>query len=475
MTTNIHFSLYNDLFIKVDSDDVGVIRDIEEYLTDYKKGYLFMPRYRSGIWNGKISVFNKPTRSFPYGLLPEVLRHTKKEWSEDTKITMESDVKKLFGSGNKPEFSYDLNFKPYPYQQECIEALVKATKGLVIVATAGGKSLIIAYIIKNLPVETSKTLIIVPTLQLVDQFKGDLIDYGFPEDWIGSVNATKKEFDKQVVVSTWQSLKNTIGKVELFDCIICDEVHTAAASVISGILKDAKKAKYRFGVTGTLPTNRLDALTVQSFIGPVLKTFTGKDLADLGYVSKCVIKQVHIKYNKSFGKDYNTIRDEVFIHPFRLGVIRGLAKDTTNTMLILVERIEKEGVILEKYLREQLPEKNIIFLSGKDKSSIRDAWRKDMNYQDNIVCIATYPIFQQGVNIPTLREIVLASSSKSFIRVIQSLGRTLRKHVSKELGGAIMWDICDDVKHLKDHANVRYKHYIKEKHIVEEIKIEERG
>ena len=114
-------------------------------------------------------------------------------------------------------------------------------------------------------------------------------------------------------------------------------------------------------------------------------------------------------------------------------------------------------------------------MSGKDKSSIRDAWRKDMNYQDNIVCIATYPIFQQGVNIPTLREIVLASSSKSFIRVIQSLGRTLRKHVSKELGGAIMWDICDDVKHLKDHANVRYKHYIKEKHIVEEIKIEERG
>jgi superfamily II DNA or RNA helicase len=472
--TNIHFSVYNNLYIKVDADDVGVIRDIEEYLTDYKKGYLFMPRYRSGIWNGKISIFNKPTRSFPYGLLPEVLKHLKKEWSEDVKFSMDSDVKGLFGSGNNPEFKYDLNFQPYPYQQECTEALVKATKGLVIVATAGGKSLIIAYIIKNLPTETSKTLIIVPTLQLVDQFKGDLIDYGFPEDWIGSVNASKKEFDKQIVVSTWQSLKNTIGKVESFDAIICDEVHTAAADTISGILKDAVNAKYRFGVTGTLPTNRLDALTVQSFIGPVLKTFTGRDLADLGYVSKCVIKQVHIKYSRSFGSDYNTIRDEVFISPFRLGVIRGLAKNTKNTMLILVERIEKEGMILESYLREQLPEKNIVFLSGKDKSSVRDVWRKDMNYQENIVCIATYPIFQQGVNIPALREIVLASSTKSFIRVIQSLGRTLRKHVSKELGGAVMWDICDDVKHLKDHAVSRYKHYVKEKHEVEEITIEEK-
>ncbi|MCK5017731.1 MAG: hypothetical protein KAS32_11770, partial [Candidatus Peribacteraceae bacterium] len=77
------------------------------------------------------------------------------------------------------------------------------------------------------------------------------------------------------------------------------------------------------------------------------------------------------------------------------------------------------------------------------------------------------------VNIPSLREIVLASSTKSFIRVIQSLGRTLRKHVSKELGGAILWDLVDNVKHLKDHGSARHRHYIKEKHDVEETTLKE--
>ena len=222
-----------------------------------------------------------------------------------------------------------------------------------------------------------------------------------------------------------------------------------------------------------MPTNRLDSMSVRSYLGPVLKTFTGKDLADLGYVSRCVIKQVRLKYNKSFGTDYNTIRDEVFISPFRMRIIKGLVKKSNNSILILIDKIEKEGEVLETYLRKEFPDRQVVFLSGRDKSEVRDEWRKDMNEQDNIVCIATFPIFQQGVNIPSLREIILASSTKSFVRVIQSLGRTLRKHVSKELGGAVLWDIVDDVKHLKDHGATRFKHYIKEKHEVEEHTIKE--
>jgi superfamily II DNA or RNA helicase len=471
---NIHFSLYNHLWIKVDCDDRRLLYDIEDYMTDYKKGYQFMPKYKAGIWDGKISIFNKPTRTFPYGLFVDVVKHIKKDWGSDQlNITVEPEIYDMFGYKSKPSFHYDLAFPPYPYQQECIEALVKYTKGIVVVATAGGKSLIISYIIRNLPPEQSKSLIIVPTLQLVDQFKGDMIEYGFPENTIGCVNSNLKEFDKPVVVSTWQSLKNQIDKLELFDAVICDEVHTAQADTITEILKNCPNAKYRFGVTGTLPTNRLDAMNVKSFIGPNLKTFTGKDLADLGYVSKCVIKQLRINYKSKFDSDYHGIRDGVFTNPFRLSVIKGLVKKSNNSVLILIEKVEKEGEVLERYLREQLPDREVIFLSGRDKSDVRDLWRKDMNNRKDIVCIATYPIFQQGVNIPSLREIILASSTKSFIRVIQSLGRTLRKHVSKELGGAVLWDICDNVKHLKDHANKRFKHYIKEKHDVEELEIEE--
>jgi superfamily II DNA or RNA helicase len=97
-----------------------------------------------------------------------------------------------------------------------------------------------------------------------------------------------------------------------------------------------------------------------------------------------------------------------------------------------------------------------------------------MHTDDDIVCIATYPIFQQGVNIPSLRTIILSSSTKSFIRVIQSLGRILRKHVSKDLGGAELFDICDNVRYLKDHAGKRERHFVKEKHNIEVIELNEK-
>lgn len=465
---NIHFSLQDNVTIKVDCNNRELVDAIYDLLCDYKKGYRFMPKYKAGKWDGKISLFKKMTRTFPYGLFPKVAKYIKKEWVDKVNMTISNEIYWMFGSGNKPEYTYDLAYKPYPYQQEVIESMVKTTKGVAVVATAGGKSLIITYMIRNIPEKYSKSLIIVPTLQLVDQFKGDMIEYGIPEDMIGQVNADNKEFDKAIVISTWQSLSNQMDKLDLFRTVIVDEVHTAQAATISTILESCPNAVYRFGVTGTLPTNKLDEMSVLSYLGPVLKTFTGRDLADLGYVSKCTIKQLWIKYGQNYGKDYQYIRDNVFLNPKRMSVIRGIAKRSNNSVLILVDRIEKEGVILEKYLKEQLPKKEVVFLSGKDKSDVRDKWRKDMNDRKNIVCIATYPIFQQGVNIPSLREIILASSTKSFVRVIQSLGRTLRKHVSKELGGAILWDICDDVKHLRGHAQRRYRHYIKEKHDVEE-------
>lgn len=472
--SNVCFTLYEDLWIKVDSDDRNVLRDIDEYLTDYVKNYRFLPKFRSGVWNGKMSLFSKPTRTFPYGLFMDVLSHLKKEWEDDLNISISNEIKDMFGFGVTPNLTYNLAFTPYNYQQECVKSLMKVTKGIVVVATAGGKSLIISYLIHNLPDENMKSLIIVPTLQLVEQFQGDMVDYGFDISYIGKVNSSHKEFDKPIVVSTWQSLKNQMDQLEFFDCIVCDEVHTASATVISDILQNSRNAKYRFGVTGTLPTNRLDAMNVKSFIGPLVKTFTGRDLADMGFVSKCVIRQVRISYRTAYGKDYNYIRDNVFNDPFRLSVIKGIVKKSRNSVLILIERVEKEGMVLESFLKDEFPDREVVFLSGKDKSSVRDMWRKDINDKKNIICIATYGIFAMGVNVPSLREIVLASSTKSFIRVIQSLGRVLRKHVSKELGGAMLWDICDEVNHLKDHSKSRYKHYIKEKYDVEEIDIKEK-
>lgn len=469
-----HLVLKDNLNIQINTNNREFITAIDKHLTDFVKGYRWMPRYKSGVWNGQISLFNKQMKSFSYGLLFEVVRYIKHEWS-DLDIVISNDVKELYKGIKLDDIEYDLNLIPYPYQNDCIKTLLQYSKGIVNVATAGGKSLIISYIIHILnKLYENKSLIVVPTKQLVTQFKSDMISYGMNSDIIGMVESTHKEFDKQIVISTWQSLQNRMDVLPMFDTIVCDEVHTASADKLSKILRESVNAKFRFGVTGTIPTNRLDKLNVLSYLGPIVKTYTGKDLADLGFVSKCVIRQVHMNYETSYKGDYNTIKDSIFNNVYRMGLIKHIISNTDNSILILIDKIQKEGEVLLEELSNIYKDKEIIFLSGRDKSSIRDEWRRKMNTNKNIICIATYPIFQQGINIPSLRTIILASSTKSYIRVIQSLGRVLRKHVSKMYGGAVLYDICDNVKYLKDHAKKRERHYIKEKHNVETYNLYEK-
>lgn len=463
----IYFSR-DGLNIKIDTNERDYLRAVNDLMTKYVKGFMYMARYKTTPWDGKISLFNRPTRSFPYGLLFDVIKMTKTDFP-DYDYSLSQEVKDMFrGDGIIPE--YNLKFQPYDYQRECIEILLKSTKGIVQVATAGGKSLIISYLITNIKVP--KSLILVPTVQLVDQFKSDMIEYGIPEGDIGMVNSKKKEFHSPIVVSTWQSMKNKMDVLPSFDAVIVDECHTAQASVISSIMMASVNARYRIGVTGTMPPDALDALNVKSYIGPVLKKFSGADLAESGYVAKCNIKQLFITYEDPAFGNYMSVRDEVFTNRYRIGLIKEIINNSLNSILILVEKIEKEGMVLEKILNKSFPDRKIVFLSGKDNSKERDKWRKDMNDSDNIIIIASYPIFQQGVNIPSLKEIILASPSKSYVRVIQSLGRVLRKHISKE-DGAILWDICDNTKFLRDHANKRARHYIKEGHDIKKIKLDE--
>jgi len=254
---------------------------------------------------------------------------------------------------------------------------------------------------------------------------------------------------------------------------VISNCHTSNAKVLRDILYGCHNASFRIGMTGTMPSNKLDELNVMSYIGPVLKTFRGRDLADLGYISKCTVKMIHIEYTDEPSGDYQNVRDEVFLKEYRVGLIKHIISETPNSILILVEKVEKEGDPLTDIIRESFPNKKVVFLSGRDSSEERERWRNDMNDNDDIVIIATYPVMQQGTNIKSLRTIILASPTKSFIRVIQSLGRVLRKHVSKELGGAELYDLGDECKYLTDHAEKRERHYEKERHEIKIIKLKE--
>lgn len=469
----VRISKLDDLSIKIHTNDRAYITGLKDYFTDYVEGYKFQPKFRIGGWDGKICMVSSGN-ILPFGLLFDVIKFHKTYYKE-YELSVDDEVKEFF-SGVDIDPDYNLNIFPRPYQIECIDACLKHRSGIIVAATASGKSCSITYVIKALTDEKliKKTLIIVPTISLVTQFHADMIEYGIPESKIGRVYAKMKEFDKEIVVSTWQTLSKNNDKLKSFDCVICDEVHSAKAYSIKTILSKCVRAKFRYGFTGTMPPSKLDIWNTKAYLGPILKTITAAELADQGYISHCKVNYINFNYNskEKYEGDYNTIKDMVFNNTARLNFIMRKLQDLDGNVLVLVGKVEKEGELLKNWLNtSSRSNKEVIFISGDTKPEEREYWRLELANRNNIILIATYQLFQLGINAPSLKYLLFASPFKSKIRVLQSIGRTLRKHDTKDK--AIIYDIADQVPFLDDHAIKRLRYYGSEKFEVEETTVDE--
>jgi|WetSurMetagenome_2_1015567.scaffolds.fasta_scaffold18354_6 superfamily II DNA or RNA helicase len=474
----IRIELLNKLYLRFSTDNLDYLRSLKEAFTEKVEGYFWSPKARAGLWHGDISLFDGRNKSLPFGLLDEVIEFHKFQYP-DEELKISDNVKSLF-KPPKINISFDLALKPYPYQEESIRKFLQYSKGIVRIATAGGKSLVVAYLLDNLRKNnlSQKALVIVPTIILLDQFYSDLIEYGIDEKLLGLIGDSHKDFDKPIIISTWQSLQ--IGKkiekkrkelikdrLKLFDTVIVDETHLAQSSELKLILSECINAQFRFGLTGTLHDARLDLLNTKSLLGPIIAEYSAAYLAERGYIAKCNILTLNMHYDEHYKGTYDEIKDQVFNDVFRLETIEYLIRNINENFLLLVGLVEKEGKILEEYLKARLPKKEIIFIYGKTSAEERQYWRKRMNTEKNIIIIATYKLFQLGVNIPSLKFLIFASPFKSKVRVLQSIGRALRQHVDKT-HGAYIFDFCDQVKTLDRHAEIRARHYIKEEFDVKE-------
>jgi superfamily II DNA or RNA helicase len=470
--STIQIKKHNELTLKIVTDDRGYITSLADNFTDYVDGYQHMPKWKCGQWDGKVSVFNKSDRTLPYGLLFDLIKWHRKNY-KDVTLSVDQKVKDMF-IGIEPELDFNLNIFPRPYQEECIEACLKHRSGIIRVATAGGKSGIIAYIIKSLMDnnEVVNSMIVVPTQSLCIQFKNDLIDYGIKPDLIGVVYSKVKETDRQITIITWQSLSKNEYLLDDKNCVIIDEVQSVRGIVLRTLLSKSKNIKWRFGFTGTMPPNKLDTWNVKSYLGPILKEFGSNDLAEQGFISKCNVEFIQVNYNDEFRGDYNKVKDSVFTNKQRLSLIHNTIKNIDDNVLVLVGKVESEGKFLKDYLdRCGISDKEVVFISGDTKVEEREKWRKECEERKNIILIATYGILSVGVNIPSLGHILFASPFKSKIRILQSIGRALRLHKDKEY--ATIYDIADQVTYLTDHSIKRLRYYIREKFNVNETTVNE--
>ena len=116
-------------------------------------------------------------------------------------------------------------------------------------------------------------------------------------------------------------------------------------------------------------------------------------------------------------------------------------------------------MFLYKTIKAILPDRKLFFISGDIKTEVRNQIKEyiESSGQTGIILLATYKTFSTGISLKNLHNLIFASPFKSRVRLLQSLGRMLRKLEGKDKVTA--YDIVDDLSH-KTYKNNILKHFI---------------
>ena len=436
-------------------------KELESFFTFRVPGYQFMPQYRSGIWDGNIRIFN-PRDMFLYSGLHEYLktfcaeRNYQLDWITDYSAD-EFSVKEC------DEFISTLNV-PYEvrdYQKKAFIHAIRNRKSMLLSPTGSGKSFIIYLITRYYD---RKTLIIVPTTSLVHQMVSDFKSYGFDPDNCHKIySGQERKTDKQVTVTTWQSIYKLDKKWFVpYKLTIGDEAHLFKAKSLTSIINKLNRCPYRFGFTGTLDGTQTHRLVLEGLFGPVEKIITTAELIDKKVLSKFRIKCIVLSYSDderkaNVSKTYQQEMDFLVKHQGRLKFVKNLVASLEGNTLLLFQYVEKHGKVIYDELSAMLPNRPVYFVHGGIEGEERENIRALVEMNNDAVIVASYGTFSTGINIRNLHNIVFSSPSKSRIRNLQSIGRGLRLGDNKQ--ECVLYDIADDLS-WKSKRNYTLGHFV---------------
>jgi superfamily II DNA or RNA helicase len=308
----------------------------------------------------------------------------------------------------------------------------------------------------------------------------DFGDYSQFDEWEVTENCHKIYAGKEkynvkprVIITTWQSIyKERAEWFQPFGMVVGDEAHAFKAKSLTSILEKCTECRYRMGTTGTLDGTQTHQLVLEGLFGPVHKVTTTKKLMDSNDLAQLDINVLLLKYADEHCKvkrDYQQEMDFIVKYEPRNNFISNLAIDCTGNTLVLFQYVDKHGKPLHDMLREKLKDtdRSLFYVSGETGVDDRENVRAITETKDDAIIVASMGTFSTGINIKRLHNIIFASPSKSQIRVLQSIGRGLRK--SADGIDTKVYDIADDL-HWKSkknytlvHAAERIKIYAKEK------------
>ena len=434
----------------------GIAQELNEFFSFYVPGYKFMPAYRNKMWDGKIRLYNRNSGELPVGLIHHLVQFSR---TRDYIIeSIDSDYGLPYEKqdvDNKQLSSFidslSLPFHIRPYQLDCVQKGLERKRGILLSPTGSGKSLIIYCLLSwFLSRNKKKVLVIVPTTSLVEQMYSDFLEYNMPPQLAHKIYSGKdKDTESPIIISTWQSIyKLPKPWFKKFGMVIGDECHGFKSKSLMSIMNKCTEAEYRFGTTGTLDGTQTHELVLQGLFGRTYKVTTTRELQDDDHLAQLHIKRIVLDYSEKERQDFGQQAymdeiDYIVNHQSRNKFICNLAADLDGNTLLLYNYVEKHGKPLFNLIEDKVDEsRKVFFVSGGTDTSDREAIRGIVEKMQNAIIVASLGTFSTGINIKNLHNIIFASPSKSQIRVLQSIGRGLRKSDDDRV--TTLYDISDD-------------------------------
>ncbi len=434
-------------------------------------GARYLPAVRLGRWNGKVSYCSIAGSTY-INLIPDIVPILE-EYDYDIELVDLREYSSSFSFTEIKEGSFSDKLWPKghveegkpimlrDYQVEIVNNFLKNPQCIQEVATGAGKTIMTAALSKSVE-QYGRSIVIVPNKSLVVQTEADYINLGLD---VGVYFGDRKEYNKTHTICTWQSLNNLLkntkaGEAEInikefiedVVCVMVDEVHMAKADALKQLLTGPfSQIPIRWGLTGTIPKATYEQVSLLVSLGPVIGKLSAAELQEKGVLAQCHVNIIQMKDGVEFSNYQSELKHLLENSP-RLDKIAQLVdriKESGNT-LVLVDRVNA-GRELQSRLKDS------VFISGETKLTERKEEYDEVKTSDTKVIVATYGVAAVGINIPRIFNLVLIEPGKSFVRVIQSIGRGIRKAEDKD--HVEIWDITSDCKFAKRHLTQRKAYY----------------
>lgn len=458
---------------KFENLDVVCRRDLVAAVKFFKPEARYSPQYKLGRWDGTISFASISGQTY-INLLPKLIPVVEKHGYEIVELVDDrkhtefefEEIDKFFLSDTYWPEGHPLAGEPIILSDEQVYAVnnyLRNQQSIQSLPTGLGKTIITA-VLSKLVEKYGRTIVIVPSKSLVIQTEKDYKMLGLD---VGVFYGERKEINHLHIITTWQSLSSVMrAKTKEIEsdyviedvihgavAVITDEAHSSKASELQKILSGpCRHIQLRWGMTGTIPKEEYNKLFLTTVIGDIVGEIKASALQAKGSLAKCHINILQIMDDISY-KSYPEEKSHLMTDENRLVWIaryaETIAKQTGN-VLLLIDTIETG-----KYLKKLISDS--VFVYGTTKTDDRTEAYSDINNGDNKVLIASYGVAAVGININRLFNVILVEPGKSFVRVIQSIGRGVRIAADKDY--VDIWDITSTAKFSSKHLTKRKEFY----------------